>query len=203
MLVIVDTGVANRYSIRNAFEYIGCSVKVSCEIAEIRNASQLVFPGVGAFSAGMSSLKERRLIEVIREEVTAKGKPVLGICLGMQMLAGNSLENGDHEGLGIIPGTVRRIQPDDPALKVPHVGFNAVDFAPRSKLAKDLPVVADFYFVHSYFVDCDPALIAGTFDHGGTFAAVIEHANILATQFHPEKSQRAGLQVLRNFVNLG
>jgi glutamine amidotransferase len=202
MIIIVDTGVANRYSIRNALEYIGCKTEVSADPQKIRDASKLVFPGVGAFAAGMKSLRERDLIGVLTDEIKTKGKPVLGICLGMQMMVTKSLEDGEHGGLDLIPGVVRPLAPSDPACKVPHIGFNTVTIRGNEAIFRNLPPQDDFYFVHSYYVDCDPSCVAATFEHGGTFTAAIAHGNIVATQFHVEKSQAAGLQVLRNFVEL-
>ncbi len=202
MIVIVDTGVANRYSIRNALEYIGCETEVSADPRRIRDASKLVFPGVGAFAAGMKSLRERGLIGVLTDEIKTKGKPVLGICLGMQMMVTKSLEDGEHEGLDLIPGMVRPLTPDNLACKVPHIGFNTVTIRENEAIFRNLPLQVDFYFVHSYYVDCAPSCVAATFEHGGTFTAAIAHDNIVATQFHVEKSQAAGLQVLRNFVEM-
>jgi glutamine amidotransferase len=201
-IVIVDTGVANRHSIRNALEHIGCDVTLSADAAAIRDADKLVFPGVGAFGAGMRSLDARGLVEVLRKEVTEQGKPILGICLGMQMMAEVGEEDGEHPGLGWLSGRVRRLAPSGPQLKVPHIGFNTVTWRPGSRLFAGLPDAADFYFVHSYHVDTAAEVVAATADHGGAFTAAIERDNIMGVQFHPEKSQAAGLQLLRNFVGL-
>lgn len=201
-IVIVDTGIANRHSIRNALEHIGCDVVVSADAAAIRDASKLVFPGVGAFASGMRSLQARGLVEVLRVEVVERGKPILGICLGMQMMAQVGEEGGEHTGLGWLAGRVRRLTPDDPQLKVPHVGFNTATSKPGARLFAGLPDAADFYFVHSYYVDTAAEYVSATADHGGRFTAAIERDNIMGVQFHPEKSQAAGLQLLRNFVNL-
>jgi imidazole glycerol-phosphate synthase subunit HisH len=201
-IVIVDTGVANRHSIRNALEYIGCEVELTAEPERIRNADKIVFPGVGAFAAGMRSLRARNLIEPLREQAIEQRKPILGICLGLQMMAEAGEEDGEHAGLGWIAGRVRRLAPGDPGLKIPHIGFNAVSWRATSRLFAGLPQPADFYFVHSYWLDTEPELVCGTVEYGGAFTAAVEHDNIMGVQFHPEKSQAAGLQLLRNFVNL-
>jgi imidazole glycerol-phosphate synthase subunit HisH len=201
-VVIVDTGVANRYSIRNALDYIGCKVEVSADPKQIRAAERLVFPGVGAFEAGMRSLHARGLLEVLRDEAIDRRKPILGICLGMQMMAEASEEDGTHLGLSWIPGRVRRLKPDQPDLKVPHIGFNTVTWRPGSHLFRGLPEAPDFYFLHSYYLDSTGSFVSGTVDYGGQWTAAIERNNIMAVQFHPEKSQAAGLQLLRNFINL-
>jgi glutamine amidotransferase len=201
-VLIIDTGVANRHSIRNALEFIGCDVEVSADPERIRNAGKLVFPGVGAFQSGMRSLRSRNLIDVLRVQVLEHGKPILGICLGMQMMAEVSQEDGEHEGLGWISGRVRRLEPAGADLKVPHIGFNSVVWNEGSRLSAGLPQPADFYFVHSYYLDTAPELVSGTVDYGGPFAVAIERDNIMGVQFHPEKSQAAGLHLLRNFVDL-
>lgn len=202
-VVIVDTGVANRHSIRNALEHIGCAVEVTSDSSSIKNADKLVFPGVGAFQVGMRSLGARNLIDVLSEQVIQRKKPILGICLGMQMMAEIGEEDGKHLGLGWIPGSVRRLTPDDPGLKVPHIGFNSVSWRAGSKLFSGLSALSDFYFVHSYFVDTTSAFVCGTSEYGGRFTVAIEHENLMGVQFHPEKSQATGLQLLRNFVALG
>ncbi len=201
-VVIVDTGVANRHSISNALRHIGSDVELTADADRIRRASKLVFPGVGAFEAGMQSLRSRGLIEVLREEVLERGKPILGICLGMQMMAEIGEEDGEHEGLGWIKGRVRRIAPRDPSFKVPHIGFNSVDWNEKSRLFQGLPQPADFYFVHSYQVEADVDTISGTVEYSGTVTAAIERGNIFGVQFHPEKSQAAGLKLLSNFVEM-
>lgn len=201
-IVIVDTGVANRHSISNALSHIGCDIELTADAARIRAADKLVFPGVGAFEAGMRSLRSLNLIEVLSEEVIEKHKPILGICLGMQMMAEIGEEDGVYQGLGWVKGRVRRLMPNDPSYKVPHIGFNSVDWKHDSRLFAGLPQPADFYFVHSYYLDTDIPLVSGTADYAGPMVAAIERDNIMGVQFHPEKSQAAGLHLLRNFVNL-
>jgi glutamine amidotransferase len=201
-IVIVDTGVANRHSIRNALNFVGCDVEMTAEPESIRNADKLIFPGVGAFKPGMRSLRSRKLIEVLREQVVERRKPILGICLGMQMMAEASEEDGEHSGLGWVSGRVRRLAPKSADLKVPHIGFNSVTWKESSRLFAGLPQPADFYFVHSYYLDTEPDFVVGTADYGEQFTVAIERDNIMGVQFHPEKSQGAGLHLLRNFVNL-
>lgn len=201
-VVIVDTGVANRHSIRNALEFIGCDVEMTADADRIREAEKLIFPGVGAFEFGMSNLRSRRLIDVLREQVVGRGKPILGICLGMQMMAEVGEEDGMFEGLGWVPGHVRRVEPKGVDFKVPHIGFNSVNWKEGSRLFAGLRQPADFYFVHSYYLDTEPEFVIGTADYGGPFTVAIERDNIFGVQFHPEKSQAAGLHLLRNFVNM-
>lgn len=199
-LVVIDTGVANRYSIMNALRYIECDPVLSRDPAEIRSADKLVLPGVGAFSAGMRSLHARNLVDLLTEQVVHKNVPILGICLGLQLMAQTGFEDGETLGLGWIEGTVRRLTPSDPSLKVPHVGFNSVRVRRGSRLFSGLPPETDFYFVHGYYLDCSSEIVAGTFDYGDHYTAAIEQKNVFAVQFHPEKSQKAGLTVLRNFA---
>lgn len=199
MIVIVDTKIANRYSIKNAFDYIGCETIVSAAPQDIRNADRLVLPGVGAFGNGMSALRNQRLDQLLSDEVTRKGKPILGVCLGMQLMAERGFEAGCHDGLGWISGEVRRLQPKDTSLKVPHMGFNTIHRKNDSRLFAGLPAQCDFYFVHSYHLECSAAVVSATCDFGNQFTAAIEIGNVFGVQFHPEKSQSAGLTVIRNF----
>lgn len=200
MIVIVDTGVANRHSVCNALRYLGAEAVVSRDPADLRAASKLILPGVGAFEAGMCALGSRGLIEPLTDEVKGKGKTVLGLCLGMQLMAEASEEGGSHTGLGWIPGQVRRLTPDIASLKVPHVGFNSTTYREDCPLFAGLPQGADFYYVHSYRLDCPSSIGAAWCDHGGRFISGISVGNIHGVQFHPEKSQSAGLALLRNFV---
>jgi glutamine amidotransferase len=201
-VVVIDYGLGNLRSVTKAFEALGFPVQVSNLPHVIRAAARIVLPGVGAFGVGMDNLNRAGLAEVLREEVIVKGKPFLGICLGMQILAREGLENGAHEGLGWIPGIVRPLAPSPSSLRIPHVGWNEVRASHRSPLLTGLPEAPAFYFVHSYHLAADrPADILATCDYGGEFAAVLESGNIAATQFHPEKSQEFGLKFLENFMN--
>jgi imidazole glycerol phosphate synthase glutamine amidotransferase subunit len=199
-VAIIDYGMGNISSVAKVFEATGCDVLVTTDYRDMKNASHIVLPGVGAFPDAMANLKRLGIIAPLTEEVMEKGKPFLGICLGMQLLAQESDENGVCEGLGWIPATVTELQPSDENLKVPHIGWNDVQLKNNSLLYQGLehPV---FYFVHSYHVVCaHDDIVTGTFEYGGTFTASITCGNIHAVQFHPEKSQKQGLQIIGNFL---
>jgi glutamine amidotransferase len=202
MIAIVDYGGGNVRSVANALAYLGLDAVVTADGAVIGEAERIILPGVGAFGDVMAKLEARGLIEVLDREVQGRAKPFLGVCLGLQLLAKSSTEHGLHTGLGYLDAHVERF---DPAvlvapLKVPHMGWNEVVPEVEHPMFAKLPADAAFYFVHSYHIACDdPALVAGTSFHGYRFASVVHHENIFATQFHPEKSQDNGLQVLENF----
>lgn len=204
MLAIVDYGMANLRSVQKAFERCGHPATIIRTPDEIRKADHLVVPGVGAFKDASRVLFESGLAEAIREHVKA-GRPFLGICLGLQLLADIGHEDGAHQGLGIIPGEVKRFTVDQPPLnlKVPHMGWNSIKWARDVPLLKGLQQGTYFYFVHSYYiVPRDKDVIAATADYGGDFAAAIQKDNVYATQFHPEKSQQVGGVILKNFAEL-
>lgn len=200
---IVDYGMGNLRSVAKAFETIGHKATVTDRREDLETARRIVLPGVGAFGDGMRQLVERGLAEILEERVVHGGVPLLGICLGMQLLAELGLEGGNWQGLGWLPGKVDRLTPGDPALRVPHIGWNEVAAVGDSILLSDAPDNPAYYFVHGYhFLAADLAPVKGTFDYGGETVAVIERDNIFATQFHPEKSQRAGLRVLERFMTV-
>lgn len=202
--VIIDYGMGNLRSVQKAFEHIGEPAVISASPVEIARATRLVLPGVGAFRDAAQALRTHDLENVVRDHIQAD-RPFLGICLGMQLLLDVSFEDGEYEGLGIIPGAVRRFElPAE--YKIPHMGWNQLQKAARPDevpLLSELTSGAWFYFVHSYFVDpADSSWIAATTDYGRPFVSVVSRGNVMATQFHPEKSQSSGLQLLRNFVDL-
>lgn len=202
MIAVVDYGMGNVRSVMSALEYIGGAAVLTADPDEIARADRLVLPGVGAFGDAMGKLTERGLVEVLAHEVLRAKKPFLGICLGMQLMATSSTEHGTHEGLGWIDATVvrfgRRAQ-----RKVPHMGWNDLDTETPHPLFHGLkPAELAFFFVHSFHVACRfPRDVIATCEYEDRFAAVIGAENMIGVQFHPEKSQDSGLQVLRNFIN--
>lgn len=203
MIAIVDYGVGNLFSLTSSFKSIGAEIKVTGEAGKIRSADKIILPGVGAFEDAALKLKESGLAAVIKEEA-AKGKPLLGICLGMQLLFDKSYEYGKHEGLGLIRGKVVPMAGAIPSeLKIPHIGWNALHFKngthPLFKYIKQDDCV---YFVHSYYaVDCDEAVIA-TADYGIELTAAVACGNVYGCQFHPEKSGKVGIAILKAFCEL-
>lgn len=202
MIAILDYGSGNTFSVYNALDYIGADVVVTREPDAIRRADRLILPGVGAFGKCMEKIRSYGLDEILQEEVLVRKKPFLGICVGMQVLASVGLEKGEHPGLGWIPGSVRLLETGESGLKLPHVGWNDVDFPKGHPLFHKIHPEKDraFYFVHSYHLaPDDPSWILATTEYGSVFAAAVARDNVVATQFHPEKSQKNGLQFLENF----
>ena len=203
MLVIINCGMGNLQSVANAFNALGCPTQISSRPEDLRGADRIVLPGVGAFGEGISHLQTAGWVAVLEEEVRQKSKPFLGICLGMQLLATTGTEHGTYRGLGWIPGIVERIKSDDPAIRVPHIGWNDVSFTQKGSMYADMGDSGIFYFVHSYVLRPEnSSFISGLCRYGIEFAASIETGNIWATQYHPEKSQKVGLKVLKNFLNM-
>jgi imidazole glycerol-phosphate synthase subunit HisH len=201
MIAIIDYGMGNVRSLSNALEYLGADVMLSADPQELADADRLLLPGVGAFGDAMAAINASGLRDTLDRLALVDKKPVLGVCLGMQLFAKWSDEHGGHAGLGWLDAEVKRIVAAPPA-KVPHVGWNAVSFATDEWLFKGLPSgESDYYFVHSFHMICaDPADVAGTTDHGGTVTAAVRRGNLVAAQFHPEKSQDNGLQLLTNWL---
>jgi glutamine amidotransferase len=199
MIVVLDLNMGNPGSIINMLKKIGVTAKLSSKDTDLAAASKLVLPGVGAFDAGMASLERAGVIPRLTERVRA-GVPTLGICLGMQLLTRRS-DEGQRPGLGFIDADVVRFRPTEPTVKVPHMGWNEVQAVRRTPLVDDLPENARFYFVHSYFTRCDDdGDILLTAHHGASFCAAFQHRNVMGVQFHPEKSHRFGMTLLRSFA---
>lgn len=198
MIVLIDYGVGNLYSVAKAAAYVGGDVKISSAADDIKRAEKIILPGVGAFGDCMKNLAASGLIPTIEREVSS-GKKILGICVGLQILFAGSEESPGVDGLKIFDGHVRKIRAD--GLKIPHMGWNCVTFG-DSKLFAGLSDKPYFYFVHSYHAaPADKKIIAATTDYGEQVTAAVEYENIFATQFHPEKSGDVGLRVLKNFVD--
>jgi glutamine amidotransferase len=197
-IAIIDYGVGNLRSVEKAFAATGCHAVVTNAERELHDADRLVLPGVGAFSACMDALRKRGFDELVRERIL-QGTPLLGVCVGMQMLFDESEEFGRAPGLGLIRGQVRRFRSD---LVVPHVGWNQIKQRTAHRLFRGIDDEAFFYFVHSYYCDPEPSDVAiGTTDYGEAYASVVAQENICGVQFHPEKSQSVGLRMLYNFAN--
>lgn len=201
MIAIIDYGMGNLRSVQKGFEKVGHAATITNDRESLRRADRLVLPGVGAFPDAMRELQARELVEPIREFIAAD-KPFLGICLGLQLLFDIGYEGGRHEGLGILPGEVRRFEV--PAeLKVPHMGWNQLSFRGDCRLFEGLGDGTHAYFVHSYYVaPRSRDVIAAETEYGGLFCSAIARGKLWATQFHPEKSQADGLRMLRNFAEL-
>jgi glutamine amidotransferase len=201
MITIVDFNMGNLGSIRNMFKKIGVDSVISADPQVIASADKLVLPGVGAFDAGMENLERTGLIPLLSKRVMNDSVPTLGICLGMQLMAARSAE-GCRPGLNWVDAEVLRFEPADPALKVPHMGWNLVKAARPSALTDDLPEASRFYFVHSYYVRCrDESDVILTTSYGEVFHSGFQHRNVHGVQFHPEKSHKFGMALLRNFAH--
>lgn len=203
MIAIIDYGMGNLRSVHKALEAVGADAVVSSRPQTILDADSVVLPGVGAFKNCMDNLDRLGLIDVVRKSIQS-GKPFLGICLGLQLLFEESVEFGTVAGLGILPGKVMRFHfPDDPALKVPHMGWNTLTLHKPSPLFDSMEAHPYYYFVHSYYVAPENRdMVATTTRYGEDFVSGIEHDNIHAFQFHPEKSQKQGLALLEKFARL-
>ena len=203
MIAIVDYGVGNLFSLASSFGYLGKDARLTSDVGEIRRADRIILPGVGAFADAAKKLSDSGLGKIVCEEA-AKGKPLLGICLGMQMLFERSYEYGEHEGLGLIGGSVKPMRDILPAeLKIPQIGWNALHFVgEKSELFKYIKEGDFVYFVHSYYgADCKESLIATT-EYGAEITAAVASKNVYGTQFHPEKSGEVGLEILRAFCEI-
>lgn len=202
MIAVVDYGVGNLYSLTCSLRHIGAECAVTQEETALRRAEKIILPGVGAFGDAADRLHALGLDGLLRE-LAGRGKPLMGICLGMQLLFDSSLEYGEHPGLGLIPGVVRPLAPALPAgVKIPHMGWNGLDFLhPAEPLLRDVKPGAFVYYVHSFYAtDCEAAL-AATSEYGGVAVpGLVRRGNVCGCQFHPEKSGATGLRILRNFA---
>ena len=199
MIAIIDYGVGNLFSLASSFSAIGAEAVVTADPTIIRAADRLILPGVGAFEDAARKLRESGMADIVKEEA-ARGKPIMGICLGMQMLFEKSFEYGEHEGLGLIKGSVKPIADVIPkGLKVPHIGWNALHFTHPHALFKYLKEGDFVYFVHSFYAtDCEQSVIA-TAEYGAPLTAAVANGNVMGCQFHPEKSGEVGLSILHAF----
>lgn len=201
MVAIIDYDAGNIKSVEKALQYLGQEVIVTRSDKEILSADAVILPGVGAFGDAMRKLQNYNLIPVIHQ-VIDHGTPFLGICLGLQLLFDESEESPGVKGLGILPGKIKRI-PEGNGLKIPHIGWNSLEFPKQGKLYGNLINEPYVYFVHSYYLEADdPSIVVATTEYNVTIHASVEKDNIFACQFHPEKSSDVGLQILKNFLNV-
>jgi imidazole glycerol-phosphate synthase subunit HisH len=200
-ILIVDFGMGNLRSVQKALEKVGAAAVISSDPERIAEADKIVLPGVGAFQDAIERLRSSGMVPPILDHIQ-RGKPMLGICLGLQLLFSKSHEDGEHEGLGVFAGEVVRFA-EVPGLKVPHMGWNQIRIRRQAPILEEIPDGTNFYFVHSYHViPRDEKLIAAETDYPNPFVSMIWRDNLFATQFHPEKSQRAGLAMLHKFATL-
>ncbi len=201
MIAIVDYDAGNIKSVEKALQFLGQEPVVTRDKETLLQAEKVIVPGVGAFGDAMGKMHQYGLVEVLRE-IAAKGTPLLGICLGLQLFFESSEETPGVEGLGLLPGKIVRI-PDKEGFKIPHMGWNSIQINPASRLLKGIEEGAYVYFVHSYYLQAEnEADVAATTDYVVNIHAASEHENIFATQFHPEKSGEIGLRILKNFIEL-
>ena len=202
MIAIVDYGVGNLFSLNSSLQMIGADSIVTADPAVLRSADKILLPGVGAFEDAANKLRDSGLADLLKE-LAAEGKPLLGICLGMQLLFEKSYEYGEHEGLGLIPGNVRPIRDVIPAdYKIPHIGWNGLHFRQENPLFRYVTEGDCVYFVHSFYAaDCDDYTVA-TAEYGAELTAAVAKGNVYGCQFHPEKSGNVGLSILKAFAEL-
>lgn len=198
MIAIIDYGAGNLFSVKNALDFLGFENKVTSSADDLKSADRLILPGVGAFPDAMRMLAMSGLVGVIKEET--KKKPLLGICLGMQMLFEKGYEFGETEGLGLIKGSVKLMTPKE--LAIPHIGWNSLEFNEPCKLLSNVKNGEYVYFVHSYAAECPAENVAAYCDYGMKVPALVQNGNVFGAQFHPEKSGETGLNILRSFEAL-
>lgn len=203
MIAIIDYGAGNLFSLSSSLKMIGEEAVITDDAETIAKADRMILPGVGAFGDAAEALKERGLDKVIKDEALS-GKPLMGICLGMQLLFEKSLEYGEHEGLGLVHGTVRPLAGYIPeGLKIPQIGWNSLTFhGEKHQIFRDVEEGSFVYFVHSYYGDADPDELAATCEYGKTVTACVASGSVVGCQFHPEKSGEVGLSILRAFCDM-
>ncbi len=200
-VLVIDYGMGNLGSVRRSLEECGATLVISEDPAAINGCSKLILPGVGAFPDGMDHLQRAGWVEAIHDAVNVRGLPMLGICLGMQLLASMGYEGGTTKGLGLIPGIVKRLEPTAEKVRIPHVGWNELHRQRDDDLLAEVPDRSDFYFVHSYhFVPDDNHDTVATTPYCGEFVSMVAKDNVYGVQFHPEKSSRPGFQLLKGFL---
>ncbi len=201
-VLIVDYGMGNLGSVRRALEECGVNAFISSDPDDVVKANHIVLPGVGSFSDGMKNLNGKKWTSILKNAVQKDNIPILGICLGMHLLADVGYENGETEGIGLIPGEVRPLQISNLDERIPHVGWNEVSMCNESSLFENIPINSDFYFVHSYhFTTSESDSVIATTSYCGGFASAIEMGIVAGVQFHPEKSSHLGFQLLSNFLS--
>ncbi len=200
-IAIINYGMGNLGSVRRSLENLGADVIIAERPIQLLDANRIILPGVGSFGEGMKKLSDEGWIESLQIQVMEQGKPLLGICLGMQMLSSSSEENGLNEGLNFISGKVLRLDQLGCSLRIPHIGWNEVNYQESTPLFNDIPQAIDFYFVHSYaFTADDPNNVIATSAYDISITAAVCKKHIFGTQFHPEKSSKAGQKILKNFI---
>lgn len=203
-VVIINYGMGNVDSVKRAVEECGGRAVISHEKSDLGSATHIILPGVGNFQQGMDNLESGHLSSTLQEIVLDGKRPFLGICLGMQLLARKGWEGGERKGLGWIEGEVLKLFSSEKKFRIPHIGWNEVIFEGKNQLFKGIPSGKDFYFVHSYhFVGCNREEIIGYTPYCGSFISAVNRENIFGVQFHPEKSQNDGFQVIKNFLDIG
>ena len=197
---IIDYGMGNIQSVKNAFELLDCNVDIIDNPSDIHAADGIILPGVGAFGNAITILEQKKLIDPLKDAVLNKKIPLLGICLGMQLLADSSEERGSSKGLSFISGNIRKI-PEMQNYRLPHVGWNDINIKKTDPLFKNILDKSSFYFVHSYRFECDDRYVVATTDYGQNINAVVQKEHIFGVQFHPERSQRKGFHLINNFID--
>jgi glutamine amidotransferase len=202
MTTIINYNLGNPKSIKNMLSYLGIDAVISDDLNTLKSADRLILPGVGHFAHGMKQLNDLGFTDVIKEHALTQQKPILGICLGMQLMT-NFSEEGDVDGLGLINAQTKKFQLQDKSLKIPHMGWNEVSWQKESPILNSLSEKPRYYFVHSYFMECNNQNdVLGTTHYGQDFVSAFQHDNIIGMQFHPEKSHQFGMELLKNFTKL-